>query len=556
MQHTFSLNLTIYISVMFCSFNLFSQNASSSSSPYPPIQNMTLEEKIGQILMVHVHAEDVSNNSDAISLIQNDFIGGIIYYNWANGLKSPLQVQQLSRGLQALARQNRLPIPLLIAVDQEGGLVARLREGFTIFPGNMSLAMTGNPLLADQSAFAMGVEMRAVGVNVNLAPVADIINPTHSVIGIRSFGDSPETVALYAQKALEGYHRANIITALKHFPGYGEVVIDPHEDLPVLHKSREDLQKRELQPFLKLSKCSDMVMTAHLLVPSLDSDRCTTLSKKTLEGVLRQEIGFEGIIISDSLVMQGALKNCPSIDETVIQAFEAGCDILCIGGRQLLDSRDRHEQTAADIHRICQSLISAVKGGRISEARLDRSVEKILRLKADYSLSEEPDNMLPFVNCKEHRKLTNKIAKSSIKVLQNNLPSEFSFDKKRIAVFVPKIVSESFSNSSFSDSDLQMHTEYFDEANFPSRLQKQALEISRKGDLTIVFAYNAWKYPDQQAFIDSLIKIGKPVVLVCLRDAEDADLFPKAKMIMATYSPTTPSVHAACNFILKLYDKN
>jgi len=164
-----------------------------SSLSLKTIQTMTLEEKVGQLLMVHFHGE-VTNN-DAKVLISETKVGGIIYYNWSNELNSPAQVQDLSFGLQKLTQDNRLPIPLFIAVDQEGGVVNRLNYGFTEFPGNRALGETRDPNLAWMAALFIGQELQAVGVNINLAPVVDVnINPHNPIIGVRSFGDDPETV--------------------------------------------------------------------------------------------------------------------------------------------------------------------------------------------------------------------------------------------------------------------------------------------------------------------------------------------------------------------------
>lgn len=197
---------------------------------------LSVDEKVGQLIIAHFHGETA--NKDSCRLIQEAKVGGIIYYNWANELNSPEQVQKLSSGLQQQAKGNPLAIPLLIAVDQEGGRVARLTRGFTQFPGNQALGMSRDPNLAESSALTMGKEMHAVGVNMNLAPVIDINNnPKNPIIGSRSFGDTADVVTAFGERALLGYHKACIITTLKHYPGHGDVEIDSHEDLPVIHKS-------------------------------------------------------------------------------------------------------------------------------------------------------------------------------------------------------------------------------------------------------------------------------------------------------------------------------
>lgn len=290
------------------------------------LHQMTLEEKVGQVLMVNFRGEVA--NEDAQTLIQETHVGGIIYYNWANGLTSPQQVLNLSASLQQLAA-----IPLLIAADQEGGKVARLKTGFTIFPGNKALGDTNDPSIAEQAAFAMGQEMRAVGVNMNLAPVVDVnVNPKNPIIGKRAFSDSPEIVTAFGKAAVNGYHKAGMITTLKHFPGHGDVEVDSHTDLPIVNKTMEQLSQVELLPFSKILD-TDAIMTAHILVPALDEENCSTLSKKTLS-YLKDSLGFKGLIIADSLVMEGVLKQCKTVDEAAIRALNAGCDMLILGRKE------------------------------------------------------------------------------------------------------------------------------------------------------------------------------------------------------------------------------
>ena len=232
--------------------------------------------------MVHFKGEYA--NEESKILIQQAHVGSIIYYNWANGLTSPLQVRQLSNSLQKQAEQTPHSIPLLIAVDQEGGAVARLTQGFTIFPGNKAIGMTKDLALAERCAFAMGQELQAVGVNINLSPVVDVnSNPKNPLIGIRAFSHSPEIVTEFAKSTLKGYHSAGIITVIKHFPGHGDVEIDSHEDLPHIEKNKETLNQTELLPFVQLSTQADAIMTAHLIVKALDPLNCTTLSKDSLD---------------------------------------------------------------------------------------------------------------------------------------------------------------------------------------------------------------------------------------------------------------------------------
>lgn len=345
-----------------------------------PASPLTVEEKIGQILMVHFHG-NISNN-EAKTLIQELFIGNFIYYEWANELSSPNQIRQLSTSLQELARQNPNPTPLLIAVDQEGGRVTRLKNGFTPLPSNEDLAGSDSPSAAFDLATTVGKELLDVGININLAPVVDIdSNPMNPVIGNRAYANTPATVIAYATQALLGYKQAGIATVLKHFPGHGDVDTDSHFALPIIRKTLIELEETELQPFRALAQKADAIMTAHLLVPALDPDHCTTLSRRSLE-FLREQIGFKGIIITDSLAMKGVLGENNSISETAIKAFQAGCDIVLLGGRQLNASAGNLETSIETIREIHQNLVKAVNDNQISLDKLNSSVDKVMLLKS------------------------------------------------------------------------------------------------------------------------------------------------------------------------------
>lgn len=376
-------------------------------SLYPSLKEMSLEQKVGQLLIVHFPGKEV--NEEARILVQEVGVGGIIYYEWANGLESPQQVQNLSNGLQKQAE-----IPLFISADQEGGRVARLKAGFTVFPGNGALGRIDDPRLSELCAYAMGKEMRAVGVNLNFAPVVDVnCNEKNPVIGNRSFGASTQKVTEHGKSALKGYKRAHVLTTLKHFPGHGDVTSDSHESLPVVSKSREALKAMELYPFEQLAPFADMIMTAHILVPALDANNCATLSGPILKDLLRSELGFQGIIISDSLIMEGVLSQCRNLEEAALRAFNAGCDMIILGGRQLVGQRMHYELTVQDVKRIHQFLVDAVKKKFISEAELDASVERILLLKEKLDLTPNtPSDIAASVRTKEHLDLADQLINS------------------------------------------------------------------------------------------------------------------------------------------------
>lgn len=502
---------------------------------------LSLEEKVGQLLMVHFHGEAV--NRDAKALVQETGVGGIIYYNWANGLCAPEQVHSLSEGLQELALENPVAIPLLIAVDQEGGVVTRLSQGFTLFPGNKALGMTGDPSLAAAAALSMGRELRTVGVNMNLAPVVDVnSNPHNPIIGIRAFGDEPGSVVSFGREALKGYRDAGIIAVLKHFPGHGDVAVDSHEALPVVHKSLERLSQEELLPFMELAAAADAIMTAHILVPALDPDSCTTFSQKSLS-YLRDTIGFQGCIISDSLVMKGA-KQTLSIDEVAIRALNAGCDILLLGGRLLSGEEVGKELTIRDIQHIHRSIVDAVARGDISEARIDEALDRVLTLKKRCcGQKEAPSELKQWINSEEHQALAKRIAQLALRVKDNGTIPPPSLKGRKVAIFAPQMITP---------IPIIEGSPYIFEALNPSSEEIETAKLRAKdAELLIVFSYNAWKNPAQEQMIRALLATEKPLILVATRDPLDGELFPQAACVVNTFSPVEVSIQAAIDLLLR-----
>lgn len=342
-----------------------------------PLQaEVSLEDKIAQLLIVHFNG--VTINDEARELVQELKVGGIIYYNWSNGLRSPEQVLNLSEGLQKLAAANNA-LPLLIAVDQEGGRVTRLKNGFSEFPGNAVLGQTDDIALTEAQGYIIGKELMAVGVNMNLAPVVDVnSNPKNPVIGTRAFSDDPDIVVRHARAFIQGLSKGGVIATLKHFPGHGDTLIDSHYDLPTINKSIKDLEAIELKPFQELID-TDVIMTAHILVPTLDPIYCSTLSAATLD-YLRNHMGFQGVIITDSLVMMAILKK-QSIEEACLRALQAGCTLLLLGGKDLSTGDKLLELSVQDIKKIHTFLLTQVKAGVLSEKIIDTAFERVVKLK-------------------------------------------------------------------------------------------------------------------------------------------------------------------------------
>lgn len=369
------------------------------------LRGMSLEDKVGQVFMFGFPGKDPEN---ARPLIEDLRAGGIIYFARNTGPVG--EVAALSATLQEIALRSGPGIPLFISADQEGGIVCRLTEGFPVMPGHMALAAAGGPGLVEKVAEAIGTGLRAAGINMNLAPVLDVNdNPDNPVIGIRSFGSSPERVAELGAAYARGLRESGVIPVGKHFPGHGNTSVDSHLNLPVLPHSWDRLERVELFPFRRvISGGLECIMSAHVLFEALDPDRPATLSPKVLVGLLREKIGFSGLIMTDCLEMDAISEYYSGTVRGAVEAFKAGADVLLI-------SHTFEMQKEAYM-----ALCSAVRSGEVPQSRLDESVSRILKLKYLFSIPNplEPE-AFPLNNWDEYRNLSGQAHRDSITVVKD-----------------------------------------------------------------------------------------------------------------------------------------
>ena len=344
---------------------------------------MTTEQKVGQLLVAGM--EGTQPGEDAVQAIQTAQVGGIILFG--RNVESASQLVELTNGLKEL---NGDAVPLFLGVDQEGGRVDRMPPEVDRTPsaGQVGQSENWNEMGAAYGTL-LSAECAAFGFNLDFAPCLDIwSNPENTVIGDRAFGGDWETVSdfgFYAVQAME--EAGNVVPVVKHFPGHGDTNTDSHVDLPVVDKTLDDLRQGELVPFdMALSgeywgepkmDPAPAVMVAHILMTQIDPDLPASLSPKVVTGLLRQEMGYEGMVCTDDLTM-GAISSTYGMGEAAVMAVEAGCDLLlvCHGADNLTAARD--------------ALLEAVKTGRISQERLDESVYRILSVKQSYGLTSDP----------------------------------------------------------------------------------------------------------------------------------------------------------------------
>ena len=354
-----------FISTVFYAF--------ASSNPLDKkIEAMTIEEKIGQMLMFGIVGNSV--NEEAFYFIQTHHIGGVILTK--SNSKSARQLLSLTNKIKETnAKYNEIPI--FISTDEEGGLVTRMPREIENLPESMTIGEHGDVGLAYQVGAAIGKRVGGFGFNITLAPVLDInSNPKNPVIGRRAFGSSSEVVESMGLAELKGIRSQNIIPVVKHFPGHGDTDVDSHKGLPVIRHDFERLNRLELVPFKRaIEEQADMVMVAHILIPKVDKKNPASLSKKLISDVLRDELEFNSVVITDDLGM-GAIKEHGAIGESAVKSVLAGTDILLVnyGTQNMMD--------------VITAVGEAVRGGRLTEERINESVYRILKLKEKYELAD------------------------------------------------------------------------------------------------------------------------------------------------------------------------
>ncbi len=340
---------------------------------------MTEEQKIGALMMVSVPGREMGK--EVIDIITNYHPGGIILFGFNIGNADDLRV--FIAGMQRLSVESG-GFPLFVSLDQEGGRVKRIIDGVTQFPGNMAAGIAGDPELAYQWARIIGMQLRLLGVNMDLAPVLDVNNnPANPVINTRSFGSDPALVALLGSSFIRGLQDAFCIAVGKHFPGHGDTNLDSHRTLPSIGYDLARLRALELVPFIRAVGVGvSCIMTAHISFPAiLENDDPATISRFFLEKVLREELGFQGLVITDDLEMR-AVSERMRVGEGAVRAVMAGADMV------LISTHGSH------VPEIFHALKDAVRSGRIPASRLDESVRRIMALKMKYRIARYDEHGL------------------------------------------------------------------------------------------------------------------------------------------------------------------
>lgn len=501
----------------------------------------SLKEKIGQLFVFGFHGTEPTEQIQA--LIREYGIGGTIYFS--RNVVDAQQVHELSGNLQRIASDAGKP-PVFVAIDQEGGMVARLVEGVTLMPGNMALGAASEAEGARETARVCGEELRKLGVTMNYAPCIDVNNnPDNPVINVRSYSDRSEVVAELGAAAVQGYQAARIAATVKHFPGHGDTSVDSHHALPVLLHDRARLDAIELKPFrAAIEAGTDCIMTAHVCLPALDpSGVPSTLSQPVLTGLLREELGYDGIVVTDCLEMS-AIDEFYGPGPGAVQALRAGADMVLV-------SHTYEKQLAA-----LEAVASAVESGELAMDRIDEAVGRVMALKEKLALDEP---LLPWEDARreiateDNQAVAARWSEASVTLVKNEgglLPLSKA---ARTLVLWPDIVPVSVADEMLSGQGTlgdflgQFHSNLVER-----RLSdRHALAELDTFEQIVVVTYDASKHPLERDIAREVVKLaGDRTVAVSVRNPLDLLLYPEVLAYIAVYECRPLALAAAAKALV------
>ncbi|HXZ05985.1 MAG TPA: beta-N-acetylhexosaminidase [Ktedonobacteraceae bacterium] len=510
------------------------------------VHDLTLEEQIGQLLMVGFWGTTPS--PAIIELIQRYHVGNVILFS--RNIHDTQQVLELTQQLQEIAKEAGQHHPLLIAIDQENGIVQRLGEIATLFPGNMALGATGSEDIAYKVAEATGNELKALGINMNLAPVVDVNNnPANPIIGVRSFGEDPSLVARLGAAMVKGYKAASIVSCLKHFPGHGDTAIDSHLSLPVIPYTLQRLETLELVPFKSgIEAGAESVMIAHITFPKLVEQNTlpATLSPSIIQGLLRKHLDFKGVILSDCMEM-GAISDRFGTERAVVMAVKAGIDLVLVSHKYKL-------QRASIV-----AIQAAIQSHELTTQEVQQAAERVVKLKARYlSWADLPGTTTPqaLIDREEYSQLQHQSFELSTTLVRNDealLPLKLKPDQN-IVVLSPQrhtttIVED---RDYFDDLLVEILQQYHPCVELlpvtPELLENECnmlLRRTRESDIFVLATVNAHRDEQQAQLVRSLVSSGRHIIVIAVQNPYDLQAFHQLSTYLCTYEYSRPALVAA-----------
>ena len=508
------------------------------------LSKLTLQQKIGQMFLVSFAGTELSKETK--KHFSKNCLGNYIYF--AGNFADYKSIRALSDSLQDTAKEIcSYGLGAFISVDQEGGMVARVRTGSTHFPSNMAVTASGVSLeTVEYLGESVGTGLKNLGININHAPVADVNNnPLNPVIGTRSYSDDPKVVSDMAIAYIRGLQRSGVMANVKHFPGHGDTNIDSHLALPFIGHDIARLNDIELAPFkAAIAAGVDSIMSAHIVFRAIDSDYPATLSSKVMTWLLRNELGFEGLIITDCMSMD-AIKDYYSTPRGCVLAINAGVDMICLNA-----DFPTQEQCVNEVYR-------AVMNGEISMDTIDTAILRILKYKSKYVCDIAPQ---PVEIYSAHERRADEISEKSITLAKNDMDVLPLRDKAVFAISAPPFRANIANDDAYAIHKPKSFAEAATESlkcgfaivsRNPNTLEiDNVLENAKDCDIILYAVYNAAQNPGQVRLFDALKAAGKRVVLVTLGAPYDILLMETADVHIAVYEYTTRSVRSTIKAIM------
>ncbi|HEX8217794.1 MAG TPA: glycoside hydrolase family 3 N-terminal domain-containing protein [Chloroflexia bacterium] len=491
---------------------------------------MDLQQKIGQLMTIEIPGQQLTEETAAFIRECHPACVVLFGANWAG----PWAIGRLVADMQAVAAEAG-DAPMLIGMDQEGGQVSHLRYPCAEMPSNMGRAAAGGPQAAEEAAEVLGSEMVRLGINLAFAPVVDVnTNPANPVIGTRAFSDDPAQVAACGAAAVRGLRRAGCLSMAKHFPGHGDTWVDSHLGLPTVAHDWQRMREVELVPFRAAIEAGvDSIVSAHVVYRGIDdSGLPATLSHRIMTGLLREELGFEGALFADALVMDSiAKRNSAYIPPAAIAAVRAGMDSLMVFGS--LESQ----------RRCYYGLLGAVESGLISMDRLDEAAARVQALRERASPAQ-PDATWPDM---EHQRTARRIALSAVTLVRDEgglLPLAGDGEGLGLVEFAPGRMSpvegarnEPLNGSTLAfllDQHLPRARSLALQATMP-HAHEQLRAFLTGCERVLVATRHACLEPEQAELLRYIASTGKPIIQAALRSPYDAALEPRIGTVLLTY---------------------
>lgn len=493
----------------------------------------------GELMMVGF--DGYSLDPSVRKRILNWKVGGVILFG--RNIQTPYQTAELCQTLQEL-RSQVSDLPLFIAVDQEGGAVARFRQGVTLFPGNMALGVGGTEEDAYQQGRITGKELRELGINMNLAPVLDLYSlPGNPSLGIRSLGSDPSRVAALGKALVKGMQEEGIVATAKHFPGKGNASVDSHDKLPLITDSASELKSRDLVPFsAAVASGVKAIMTSHAAYPAFEKDVIpATLSREIIRGLLRDELHFDNLVITDDLGM-GAIRTNFRLEEAVTRALGSGVDMVLLC------------HSAVDQEKTFAFLREQISANNNLAPSAEESLKRIRKVKS--TLPKEIPKIPPRPGGEDPLAL--EIARKAVTVIRDR-PGILPLKKGERPVLIWVNPEQTVQVENEFDPQWKLGRYLEEEGLFPEVISislspspeeiDSCLRRTRKKKFVIVTSYDAYRFSRQAVPISVLLKSHPAAVLVVLRDPQDELLFPEADTVILSFGFTPHSLKAVAEVI-------